>query len=428
LSGKQTNWAGNYVYSAERWHFPETVAQVQDVVVSCTKLRAVGTRHSFNGIADSTHDMVSLERCDRVLTLDRAQRTVTVEAGIRYGQLARHLHAEGYALHNLASLPHISLAGACATATHGSGVGNGNLATAVTAMEIVTANGQRIELSRAKDGERFLGAVVGLGGLGVVTKLTLDIVPTFSLRQDVYENLPMAQLEDHFDEILASAYSVSLFTDWRSERFNQWWLKSIVPESETLPGVPEGRVSPAASERYGATRATAPRHPLAGLSAESCTEQGGVPGPWHERLPHFRIDFTPSAGEELQSEYFVPHRLGCEALRALAGLRERIAPLLQVSEIRTVAADDLWMSPCYRQASVALHFTWLKDWPEVKALLPQIEEALAPFDARPHWGKLYTMPPDRLQALYPKLPEFRRLLHAFDPDGKFRNSYLEMLY
>ena len=381
-------------------------------------MKAIGARHSFNGIADSTEDIVSLAQCNRVLALDRDGRTVTVEAGIRYGELSRFLHAEGFALHNLASLPHISVAGACATATHGSGDRNGNLATAVCAMEIVTANGERVSLSREHDAATFAGAVVGLGALGIVTNLTLDVVPTFSVRQDVYENLPLDSIEDRFEEIESSAYSVSLFTDWRTSSFNQMWQKRLNTDSVQLDTPPV---------LFGATLATKPRHPLAGISAENCTEQLGVSGPWHERLPHFRIDFMPSAGEELQSEYLVPRRHACAALRALYEIREQIAPLLQISEIRTVAADNLWMSPCYREACVALHFTWIKDWPAVRGLLPHIEEALMPFDARPHWGKLFTTSPSRLQSLYPKLPEFRRLLLKYDPQGKFRNAYLDAI-
>ncbi|MCW3099826.1 MAG: sorbitol oxidase [Chthonomonadaceae bacterium] len=383
-----------------------------------TKVKALGTRHSFNGIADSTQDIISLAHCDRVLALDRERGTVTVQAGIRYGQLACALHAEGFALHNLASLPHISVAGACATATHGSGVGNGNLATAVRALEMVIANGQIVALSRERDAETFAGAVVGLGGLGVVTQMTLDIVPTFAVRQDIYENLALSELDTHFDEIVSSAYSVSLFTDWRGATINQLWLKSLVTDAEAVPAAPE---------RFGATLATIPLHPLAGISAENCTEQQGVPGPWHDRLPHFRMDFTPSVGEELQTEYLIPYRHGRAALRALYDLRAQIAPLLQISEIRTVAADDLWMSPCYQQPCVALHFTWLKDWSGVQRLLPEIEAALAPFDARPHWGKLFTTSPSHLRSLYTKLPDFQRLLHTYDPNGKFRNPFLENL-
>ena len=412
----QTNWAGNYTYSAARYHFPTTVDQVQELVAGCTKLKALGLRHSFNGIADCTQDIVSLAQCNQVVALDRERRTVTVEAGIRYGQLAQYLHAEGYALHNMASLPHISVAGACATGTHGSGDGNGSLATAVCAMEIVTANGERVDLSLEHDGQTFRGAVVGLGGLGVVTKLTLDIGPTFAVRQDVYENLPLAQLEEHFDAIVSSAYSVSLFTDWRSANFNQVWRKRRMTDADPFES---------ASTLFGATPATETLHPIAGFSTESCTEQGGVPGPWNERLPHFRLDHMPSAGEELQSEYLVPRRHAPAALRALYGLREQVAPLLQISEIRTIAADDLWMSPCYRQDCIALHFTWIKDWSAVKSLLPQIEAELAPFDARPHWGKLFTMSASQLRPLYPKLPDFRELLQSYDPEGKFRNAFLD---
>jgi len=416
MTQNQSNWAGNYTYSAARLHYPETVEQVQELVIRHSKLKALGARHSFNTIADSAEDLISLEHFDQVVAIDPERRTVTVGAGIRYGQMCQQLHHEGYALHNMASLPHISVAGACATATHGSGDSNGNLATAVSALELVTANGEVVTLSREQHGEQFQGAVVGLGGLGVVTKVTLDIVPTFDMRQVVYENLPLAQLEDDFDAIVSSAYSVSLFTDWRSARFNQVWLKRRVTDDATIALEPSF---------FAATLAPGHLHPIAELSAEPCTEQMGAQGPWHERLPHFRIDNTPSSGEELQAEYFVPRQHAVAALRAVAQLHERVAPHLLISEVRTIAADTLWMSPCYKQACVAIHFTWKKDWPAVSKLLPEIEEQLAPFDARPHWGKLFTMPSARLQSLYEKLPAFQELLHSYDPQGKFRNAFLD---
>lgn len=412
----QRNWAGNYTYRAERWHTPQTIDELRATVAACSKLRALGTRHSFNGIADSTEDIVSLEHFNRVVALDGERRAVTVEGGIKYGQLGRYLHEEGYAIHNLASLPHISVAGACATATHGSGDGNGNLASAVRALELVTADGDVKTLTREQDGDAFRGAVVGLGGLGVVTQLTLDIEPTFAVRQDLYENLPLAQLEDHFDAISARAYSISLFTDWQEARFNQVWIKTRV-----TPGVTTNAVE---TDWFGATPANGPLHPIPGADPIHCTEQMGVPGPWHERLPHFRMGFTPSSGDELQTEYMTPRRHVYAAFQAIYALREQIAPLLQISEIRTVAADDLWMSTCYGEDCVGIHFTWIHDWPAVERLLPTIEAAFAPFAARPHWGKLFTMSPQQLQPLYPKLPAFRELLHSYDPDGKFRNAFL----
>ena len=411
-----SNWAGNYTYRASQYHQPETVEQIQELVIRSDKLKALGTRHSFNDIADSSGDLISIEHLNQILALDRERRTVTVEAGVRYGQLARWLHGEGYALHNLASLPHISVAGACATATHGSGDRLGNLATAVSAMEMVTADGELVVLSREQDREQFEGFVVGLGGLGVVTKLTLDISPTFEMRQDVYENLPLAELEDHFDELFSSAYSVSLFTDWRNATFNQVWLKRQIPDGPSLEVEPE---------LFGATLATSHLHPIAALSAENCTEQMGIYGPWYERLPHFRMDFTPSSGEELQSEYIVPRQHAFAAFSVIDKLREYVAPLLQISEVRTIAADKLWMSPCYKQACVSIHFTWKKDWSGVKNVLPMIEDQFSVFDARPHWGKLFTMSPARLQSLYKKLPDFQQLLQFYDPQGKFRNVFLD---
>lgn len=410
------NWAGNYIYRAAQIHQPETIEQIQELITRGHKVKALGTRHSFNDIADSPGDLISLERFDKILELDQERRTVTVQAGVRYGNLARRLHAQGYALHNLASLPHISVAGACATGTHGSGDRQGNLATAVSGIELVTGTGDAVVLSREQDREQFEGAVVGLGGLGVVTKLTLDVSPTFQMQQDIYENLPLAALEEHYVELTANIYSVSLFTDWRSSAINQVWLKRLAPDGISVKAEPE---------LFGAKLATNNLHPIASLSAVNCTEQMGVCGPWFERLPHFRMDFTPSSGEELQSEYLIPRQHAYSAFRVIDGLRDHIAPLLQISEMRTIAADNLWMSPCYKQACVAVHFTWKQDWEAVRNVLPMIEEGLAPFDARPHWGKLFTMPHARLQTLYERLPDFQKMLQRYDPEGKFRNAFLD---
>lgn len=416
MTEKLQNWAGNLTYSAARVHSPATVAQVQELVRGSGKLRALGSRHSFNTIADTTEDLVSLAQLNRVVALDREARTVTVEGGITYGQLGLALQAEGFALHNMASLPHISVAGACATATHGSGDGNGNLATAVCALEFVAADGELVRLSRERDGDVFGGAAVSLGGLGLITQLTLDIQPSFVMQQEVYENLPTAQLDADFEAVVSSAYSVSLFTDWHSERIGQVWIKRHLPEGAALDVAPSF---------FGAAPATAARHPIAGLPADPCTVQLGVAGPWHERLPHFRIDQTPSIGAELQSEYFVPRAQAVAALRELRALHEQIAPLLMVSEVRTVAADTLWLSPCYNEAQVGLHFTFKRDEPAVRRLLPQIEQRLAPLGARPHWGKLFTMEPAHVRSLYQRLPDFQALLRRYDPQGKFRNAFLE---
>ena len=410
----RTNWAGNYTYSTGRVDLPKTVEDVQAILKTRNTLKAIGTRHSFNGIADTTGDQISLSELNH-MELDEKSRTVAVGAGVRYGQLAPYLDAHGYALHNLASLPHISVAGACATATHGSGNKNGNLSTAVSAMEIVTADGRVVVLTRGRDGERFRGAVVALGGLGVVTKVTLDVQPTFRMTQAVYENLPLGQLEKHFDEIFSSGYSVSLFTNWQNHRATQVWIKRRVEQG------PSSTLEP---DFFGATLATKKLHPVAGHSAESCTEQMGIPGPWYERLPHFRMNFTPSSGAELQSEYFVPRDKGYEAILAVEQLRDQIRPHLFISELRTIDADDLWMSPCYKRPSMTIHFTWKPDWPVVKKLLPRIEEKLAPFNAKPHWAKLFTMSPSRLKSLYEKMPDYQALLKEYDPHAKLRNEFL----
>ncbi len=380
-AGSRTNWAGNYTYSTKNLELAKTVEDVRHSVLSHPHLKALGARHSFNGIADSTVEQISLKSFDQI-ELDAKAKTVTVGAGLTYGQLAPYIDSRGFAVHNLASLPHISVVGACATATHGSGSKNGNLSTAVRATEIVTANGEVVTFSPEKSGDKFPGTVVGLGAIGVITRITLDVQPTFQMTQMVYENLSFSQLEHHLDDIFASGYSVSLFTDWQNHRATQVWIKRRVDQAP--------HVEPKA-DFYGAKPATRNLHPLAGHSAENCTEQMGIPGPWYERLPHFRMNFTPSSGAELQSEYFVPRDKGYAAILAVEQLRDQITPHLFISELRTIAADDLWISPCYQRPSMTLHFTWKPEWPSVKKLLPLIEEKLAPFGARPHWAKLFTM-------------------------------------
>jgi xylitol oxidase len=395
----RTNWAGNYRYNARKLHVPGSISDLQELVRGCEGLKALGARHSFNGIADSDLDQVSLEAFNGML-LDAAAGTVRVGAGVTYGHLAPYLDREGFALHNLASLPHISVAGACTTGTHGSGSGNGNLSTAVAALQMVTASGDIVKPS-------LDGATVGLGALGVVTEVTLRVEPRFDVAQTVYEGLSFAVLERHLEEIFSLGYSVSLFTDWQEGRAAQMWVKRRGTAFEP--------------ELFGAKAASEKLHPLPGFSAESCTEQLGEAGHWHERLPHFRMDHTPSGGDELQTEYFVPFEAAYRAILAVEVLRDRISPLLFVSELRTIDADSLWMSPCYKRASLAIHFTWKPEWEAVRVLLPLIEAQLAPFGARPHWAKLFAMRPG---PLYERLEDFWELANQYDPAGKFRNRYL----
>jgi len=412
---KLRNWAGNIEYSTQKISYAESVAQVGELVKKLDKVKVLGTRHCFNRIADSTDQFISLKNLDKVISLDEKNLTVTIGSGIRYGQLGPYLHEKGFALHNLASLPHISVAGACTTATHGSGVKNGNLSTAVRSIELVTADGQVVELSRDKDPNEFHAAVVGLGALGVITKLTLDIQPTYMVRQDVYENLSFDQLKNHFDEILSAGYSVSLFTDWQNQNCSEVWIKSKVGEKEF----------PYKDDFFGAKRAIKNVHPIIALSAENCTEQMGVPGPWYDRLPHFKMGFTPSSGKELQAEYFIPYRHGMEAMLAISKLTKQVTPQLFISEIRTIAADDLWMSPCYKEPCMTIHFTWKQNWAEVSKLLLIVEKELEPFNPKPHWGKLFSIPPKKIQSRYEKFDDFRKLIHQYDPKGKFQNEFLK---
>jgi alditol oxidase len=417
----ERNWAGNVAYAAANFHNPTTVSQVQLIVAASTKVRGLGSRHSFNTIADTTGDLISMSSLGRAAELDPQAQTITVDGGIKYGELATLLDEQGWALANLASLPHISVAGACATGTHGSGVGNGGLATAVQAMELVTASGDLVDISRDDDPELMDALTVGLGAFGIVTRLTLSIEPTFQVRQRVYEHLSMPTAVARLGEIMADGYSVSLFTSWRSDEVEQLWRKERIAADDDEED--DGLSSP----RFGATPATRNLHPIAELSAEPCTEQMGVAGPWHERLPHFRMGFTPSSGEELQSELFVSATDAPAAMQTLIGLRDVVAPVLMISEVRAVAADTLWLSPCYRRDCIAFHFTWIQSWPDVQPVLATVESALQPFAPRPHWGKLSTLEGDVIRSRVERMGDFERLLAEWDPTRKFRNDYLDAI-
>lgn len=411
--GALTNWSGNVTYSTDDIRHPTNLDEIRAAVHVEPKLKVLGTRHCFNTIADSRHCLLMLDHM-KDISLDRQSGTVTVGAAVKYGELGPYLDKRGFAVHNLASLPHISVVGACTTATHGSGQKNGNLSTAVSSLELITASGEVVHLNEGDSD--FQGAVVGLGALGVITRISLKVQPTFQVRQYVYQNLPLGEMQNHFDEIEASGYSVSLFTNWRDKKISEVWLK-----------IRDGQGTPfaAPAEWFGARLATRNLHPIAGLSAENCTQQMGVPGPWYERLPHFRMGFTPSAGKELQTEYLLPRRHAIEAILAVERLQDQISPHLLISEIRTIAADDLWMSTAYGRSSVAIHFTWKPDWPAVQKVLPVIERELAQWGVRPHWGKLFSVPRVQLRERYHKWDSFIALTRQYDPKGKFRNSFLD---
>ncbi|MEV5546313.1 D-arabinono-1,4-lactone oxidase [Streptomyces sp. NPDC052309] len=406
-----TNWAGNITYTAKELHRPHSVAALKALVADSARVRVLGSGHSFNGIAEPGPEgvLLSLAALPAEVDVDTAARTVRVGGGVRYAELARLVHARGLALPNMASLPHISVAGSVATGTHGSGVANGSLASVVREVELVTADGSTVTVARGD--ERFGGAVTSLGALGVVTALTLDLEPAYEVEQHVFTELDQAALDaGTFETVMAAAYSVSLFTDWRAPGFRQVWLKRRT--DQPLSGFP------------WAAPATEKMHPVPGMPAVNCTEQFGVPGPWHERLPHFRAEFVPSSGAELQSEYLMPREHGLAALHALDAIRETVAPVLQTCEVRTVAADEQWLSPAYGRDTVAVHFTWVEDTDAVLPVVRRVEEALDAFEARPHWGKVFTTPAAVLAGRYPRLAGFRALVEELDPRGTFTNAFV----
>jgi xylitol oxidase len=407
------NWAGNIDFGSTRVHRPESIDELRRIVADSTRVRAVGSGHSFSGVLHAAGDLVGLDRLPREIDIDAAAGTVTVGAGMRYADVAVALHQKGFALANLASLPDITVGGACATGTHGSGDTQRVLAGSVVGLQVVGPEGDLTELREDVDRDTFAGSVVALGALGVVTRLTLAIEPSFDVAQTVHQAVALDDVQGHLDDVFGAGYSVSVFTDWHDERVSVWTKRRADRPAPELP--------------FGAA-ASGPAHPVPGVSPDSCTTQLGVAGPWHERLPHFRAGAVAPLGDELQSEFFVPRQAAPAAIAAIRDLGETVSPVLQISEVRTIRGDDLWLSPAFGRDSVAFHFTWVKDMARVLPVISAVEERLAPLGARGHWGKLTTMSGPEIASGYRRAQDFLNLMEKFDPDGKFSNGFTAALF
>jgi alditol oxidase len=405
------NWSGTYRYRAETIHHPRTVEEIQALVLRGRSLHALGTRHSFNDVADAT-ELISLSQLPGEPLIDAEAQTVTVPGRMRYGELAIFLQEAGWALSNMASLPHISVAGSVATATHGSGNGNPTLSSAVRGMTLVSGTGEIVHLDQKSPD--FDGAVVHLGALGIVTEVTLSIEPTFNVRQDIYQRLPWEALTGAFEEVMGSGSSVSAVTSFARDTVELLWVKTRLVNDEPRR-MPEAL--------FGATAATEQLHMTPGNDPLHCTPQLGEPGPWCDRLPHFLLGYNPSTGAEIQSEYLLDRRHAAGAIEALRNVGPEIAQVAQSCEIRTMAADDLWLSLAYQRPTFGIHFTWRPDATAVAGVLGQIEAVLAPYEPRPHWAKVFTGP-FNFSHLYPRLADFQTLADTYDPHHRFRTPYL----
>ena len=401
------NWSKNIEFNDRKYFQPESISELQELIRTNQKIRVRGTAHCFNDIADTSSYAINLSKMPKTIEVDVEKKSVLVAAGLKYGELAPVLHEQGWALDNLASLPHISIAGSISTGTHGSGIKNQNLANQVLSLDMVTAEGELRHIDRTSPA--FNALVVGLGLGGIVYQYELKIEPTFEVRQVIYPDIPLDVLQRSFDQIMGSAYSVSYFTDWGSDQVGNLWCKfradEVIPDS--IGGCAQ------ADKKY---------HPITSVNPEACTEQLGVPGDWHQRLSHFKLEFTPSVGEEIQTEFFIDRKDASAAIEVLSKLGDEITPLLWITELRTIAADDLWLSGAYQRDTLGIHFTWKKE-DAIYPVVEKVEAALRPFNYRPHWGKVFTAEAQYLKSVYPKMSEFKALVEALDPTKKFENSF-----
>ena len=406
------NWSKNVDFNDKSYLQPTSLTELQELIRSNPKVRARGTAHCFNEIANTSSVALNLAKMPKTIEIDAAKKSVRVAAGLTYGELAPLLHAQGWALGNMASLPHISIAGSISTGTHGSGIKNQNLANQVLSLDMVTTEGELRHIDRTNPA--FNALVVSLGLGGIVYQYQLRVEESFQIRQVVYPEIPLDIVQRNFDSIMGSAYSVSYFTDWSSDQVGNLWCKfrdgEVIPESIG-----------------GSAQADRKFHPIPSVDPVACTEQLGTTGDWHDRLSHFKLEFTPSVGEEIQTEFFVDRKDAAAAIEAVSQLGAEITPLLWITELRTIAADNLWLSSAFERDTLAIHFTWKKD-EAIYPVIEKVEAVLRPFNYRPHWGKVFTADAVYLKSVYPKINEFKALVEALDPTSKFENSFTRSIF
>jgi xylitol oxidase len=410
------NWAGNLTFSAKEFIEIDNISKLQQVVSNSQGVKVLATGHSFNAIGDTKYTLISLKNLSNGIEIDSQNAQALIPAGMSYADAARYLESNGWAFSNMASLGEVTIAGAISTGTHGSGSNNGVLSTSVVGLEIVLGSGELITIDESNS-EEFAGFVISLGSLGVFTKIKMKIVPSFSVKQFVYENIGIQAVAENFDTVFNSAYSVSYFSNWAKNSTGQIWMKFLDDSS-----------SDNLSDNWlGANQAKAKQHPVKINNPDPCTDQLGISGKWLYRLPHFKLDSSPASGDEVQTEYLVDRKYVNEYIQDLRTIGDEIAPRVYATEIRTIKSDELWLSGAYQRETVGFHFTWKKSDTLVD-FLPRIEEILGKHDGRPHWAKLFSVKSDELSARYPKYSNFEALLKKYDPKKKFRNKFIDQYF
>ncbi|WP_370107515.1 FAD-binding protein [Nocardioides sp.] len=410
------NWAENRQLTPREIVSPCSIDELRHTVAAADAVGVIGITHSFTDVFNDRGTLVRLDQMPRDVVIDDERGTAVVAAGVAYSELAQILHARGWAVANLPSLPHVTVGGAVSTGTHGSGVRLRGLADSVQAVRYVIGNGEMRLFSRTQDRETFYGSVVALGALGVAVDYTIALIPSFEVSQSVLTDLTVDDLERDVADMLASAYSVSVFTDW-SENTSVFLKESSGATDRRGKG----------ARWVGGVLAESQVPHVPGETTDGMTPQLAEPGPWFERLPHLLASAILAARTELQSEYFVPAEAGESAIRALRGRAQEFSGCLQVSEVRAVRADEHWLSPAYGRDTISLHFTWRWDPAAVTEVIPVVEETLRPFNPRPHWAKLHELAPEYLAGEYPQLGRFHDLVSEVDPIGKFRSPLVARL-
>lgn len=424
-----SNWAGTeHTHPVRQTHPGDVDALAEDIraaVAQGLQVKAVGSGHSFTGIAATDGVVVHLDRMAQIRSLDVPSGQVTVEAGMPLHALNAALDAHGLALANLGDIDVQTISGAVSTGTHGTGHALGGLATQVIGVELVDAEGRLVRCSAAESPKTFAAARIGLGALGVVTALTLQCVPAFALRA-VEAPMPLDEVLEGFDELAEDNdhFEFYWFPHTRRaltkrnnrvaagearkplSRFRYWLDDELL--SNTVFGWTQGLTA-----RVPGLTGTVNNVATRALSAREYVDAS------------YKVFCSPRRVRFREMEYAVPRAALVEVLQSVQawidGSGERVPfPI----EVRVAAADDIWLSTAFERetAYVAVHQFHRLDH---ERYFRAVESIVGGVGGRPHWGKLHQLDATELERLYPRMADWREVRARLDPSGVFANPYLD---
>lgn len=421
-----TNWAGNQSCAPTSIRRPtseaELVAIVKEAANNGTRVKCVGAGHSFTPIACTDGVLVDLSGYGRILSHDPGARTVTMQAGITLSTLCDELDQRGLALENMGDIGYQSIAGAAATATHGTGWHFGNISSRIVGMRLIAGDGSIVDATSDENPEVLAAARVGVGALGIVSTVTLQAVKAFRLHA-IEEPMRLDDLLSDFDGYMSSADHVEFYwvphTSWALTKRNRRTDEPAMPRSKAKAVIDDLLIT---NVGFGALCRVGRRRPnLIPRLAKMLPSTGRLE--YTDRSD--RVFTSPRRVKFYEMEYAIPRDAIPEALNRVRRLVDEAGIQLSFPvEVRVVSPDDIPLSTAHGRATgyIAIH---VYQGTPYDTYFQGVERIMDSYHGRPHWGKMHFQGHETLAQRYPKWDEFQAVRRRLDPEGRFTNQYLE---